>query len=141
VLLAQTEVGEVAEAGGGGSSAMPHKRNPSAAVRARAGALRAQAAAGTVLAAMAQEHERAAGAWQAEWEPLREALALTGGAAAALRESLAGPRGRRRAHAREPRRDGRVADGRAVVLAIAPRAGRRGGHPGGAGGGRAGRRG
>jgi 3-carboxy-cis,cis-muconate cycloisomerase len=88
VLLAQTEVGEVAEADAGGSSTLPHKRNPGAAVRARACALRAQAAASAVLGAMAQEHERAAGAWQAEWEPLRAALALTGGAAAALREAL-----------------------------------------------------
>jgi 3-carboxy-cis,cis-muconate cycloisomerase len=124
VLLAQTEIGEVAEAGGGGSSAMPHKRNPSAAVRARAGALRAQAAAGTVLAAMAQEHERAAGAWQAEWEPLREALALTGGAAAALRESLAGlvvDAGRMRANLDAT---GGLLMAERVMLAIAPRAGR-----------------
>jgi 3-carboxy-cis,cis-muconate cycloisomerase len=43
-----------------------------------------------LLGAMAQEHERAAGAWQAEWEALGEALALTGGAAASTREALAG---------------------------------------------------
>lgn len=89
-LLAQTEVGEVAEGQSGGSSTMPHKRNPAAAIRARACATRAPAPAGTLLQAMAHEHERAAGAWQAEWEALREALALTGGAAAALREALEG---------------------------------------------------
>jgi 3-carboxy-cis,cis-muconate cycloisomerase len=124
VLLAQTEVGEVAEAGGGGSSAMPHKSNPTAAVRARAGALRAQAAAGTVLAAMAQEHERAAGAWQAEWQPLREALALTGGAAAALHESLGGlevDAARMRANLDAT---GGLLMAERVMLAIAPRAGR-----------------
>jgi 3-carboxy-cis,cis-muconate cycloisomerase len=90
VLLAQTEVGEVTEASGGGSSAMPHKQNPAAAVRARACAQQAVAAASGLLAATAHEHERAAGAWQAEWLPLRAALGFTGGAAAALRESLEG---------------------------------------------------
>jgi 3-carboxy-cis,cis-muconate cycloisomerase len=89
ILLAQTEVGEAAEPGGGGrggSSTLPHKRNPIGAVRAEACARRVPALAGVLLAAMPQEHERAAGAWHAEWEPLTEALALTGGAAAALRE-------------------------------------------------------
>jgi 3-carboxy-cis,cis-muconate cycloisomerase len=89
-LLAQTEVGEVLS-GRGGSSAMPHKRNPVEAARARACALRVQGAAGVLLAAVAQqEHERAAGAWHAEWEPLSEALALTGGAASAVRDALEG---------------------------------------------------
>jgi 3-carboxy-cis,cis-muconate cycloisomerase len=90
VLLAQTEVGEVTEAAGGSSSAMPHKQNPAAAIRTRASAQQAVAAASSLLAAAAHEHERAAGAWQAEWLPLRAALGFTGGAAAALRESLAG---------------------------------------------------
>jgi 3-carboxy-cis,cis-muconate cycloisomerase len=90
VLLAQTEVGEVAEAAPGGSSALPHKRNPIAAIRARACAQRVPPLAALLLGAMAQEHERAAGAWHAEWEPLGDALALTGGAAGALRTSLEG---------------------------------------------------
>jgi 3-carboxy-cis,cis-muconate cycloisomerase len=89
VLLAQTEVGEVREAGGGASSTMPHKRNPVRAVLARACARGAQANA-AVLAAGEHEHERAAGAWHAEWGALSEALALTGGALAAARECLAG---------------------------------------------------
>jgi 3-carboxy-cis,cis-muconate cycloisomerase len=92
VLLAQTEVGEVSEppgGGRGGSSAMPHKRNPIEAVITRACARRVRAAATVLLEAMEQEHERAAGAWHSEWEPLREALALTGGAAASLRDGLA----------------------------------------------------
>ena len=91
ILLAQTEVGEVAEPGGGGrggSSTLPHKRNPAGAVRAAAAARRVPALAATLLAAMPQEHERAAGAWQAEAETLGEALALTGGAAATMREVL-----------------------------------------------------
>jgi 3-carboxy-cis,cis-muconate cycloisomerase len=93
VLLSQTEVGEVAEPSGGGrggSSSMPHKRNPVGSVLAIACARRVRGDAGVLLAAMPQEHERAAGAWQSEWGPLSDALALTGGAAAAMRETLDG---------------------------------------------------
>jgi 3-carboxy-cis,cis-muconate cycloisomerase len=89
-LLAQTEVAEVTS-GRGGSSAMPHKRNPVEAVRARACARRVQAAAGLLIGGLGEhEHERAAGAWHAEWGPLSEALAMTGGAVAAAREMLEG---------------------------------------------------
>jgi 3-carboxy-cis,cis-muconate cycloisomerase len=91
-LLAQTEVAEVSEARGGGSSAMPHKRNLAAAVRARGTARSVRAAAGVLLEAIAGEHERAAGAWHSEWSALSAALAGTGGAAAAVRESLEGLR-------------------------------------------------
>jgi 3-carboxy-cis,cis-muconate cycloisomerase len=89
VLLSQTEVGEVSEASGGGSSTMPHKRNPVGAVLARACARLVHANA-AVLTAGEHEHERAAGAWQAEWTALSEALAHTGGAAAATRAALTG---------------------------------------------------
>ena len=92
-LLAQTEVAEVAEpadGGRGGSSTLPHKRNPAGSVLAIACAGRVRGEASILLAAMAQEHERAAGAWQAEWEALSGALAYTGGAAAAVREVLEG---------------------------------------------------
>jgi 3-carboxy-cis,cis-muconate cycloisomerase len=89
VLLAQNEVGEVSEAEGGGSSSMPHKRNPAAAVLARACARLVHANASALVGA---EHElqRAAGAWQAEWPALSAALAFAGGAAAAARRSLEG---------------------------------------------------
>jgi 3-carboxy-cis,cis-muconate cycloisomerase len=93
VLLSQTEVGEVAEPSGGGrggSSSMPHKRNPAGSVVAIACARRVGGDAGVLLAAMPQELERAAGAWQSEWGPLSDALALTGGAAAAMRQVLEG---------------------------------------------------
>lgn len=90
VLLAQTEVAEVAESTAGGSSAMPHKRNPAAAVLARAAARQAAAHAGVLTGSLEQEHERAAGAWQAEWDALSGALAYAGGAAAALATSLEG---------------------------------------------------
>ncbi len=92
-LMAQTEVGELSEssAGGrGGSSTLPHKRNPVGSALAIACAHGVRGAASVLIAAQAQEHERAGGAWQAEWDALSRALALTGGAAAALRETLGG---------------------------------------------------
>jgi 3-carboxy-cis,cis-muconate cycloisomerase len=92
-LLAQTEVGEVAEGGReghGASSTLPHKRNPVGAVAVSACAARVPGLVATMLASMAQEHERAAGAWQAESETLSDLLRLTGSAAAALRELLEG---------------------------------------------------
>ena len=90
VLLSQTEVGEVAESGAGGSSTMPQKRNPTRSIVAIACARRVHAQAGLLCGGLAQEHERAAGGWHAEWQPLSDALALTGGAAAAVREVLEG---------------------------------------------------
>jgi 3-carboxy-cis,cis-muconate cycloisomerase len=93
VLLAQSEVAEVTEAGGegrGGSSTMPHKRNPVGAIGLLACADRAPGLVATMLAAMLQEHERGAGGWQAEWETMLELLRLTGSSAAIARELLAG---------------------------------------------------
>lgn len=87
-LFAQTEVGEVAEGRSGGSSAMAHKQNPVAAVSTLACARRTPGLVATMLAAMEQEHERAAGAWQAEWGTLCELLTLTGSATAWTRELL-----------------------------------------------------
>jgi 3-carboxy-cis,cis-muconate cycloisomerase len=89
VLLAQTEVGEVAEGGGGGgSSTLPQKRNPVAAVTAIAVARRTPALVATMLTAMPGEQERAAGAWQAEAETLAELLRLTGEGVGAIRRCL-----------------------------------------------------
>jgi 3-carboxy-cis,cis-muconate cycloisomerase len=90
VLLAQTELGEVREAAGGGSSSMPHKHNPVAAVTARAAAAQAPGLVATLLAAMPGELQRGAGPWHAEWEPLTALLRATGGAAARLRDCLGG---------------------------------------------------
>jgi len=92
-LLAQTEVGEVsepAEGGRGGSSTLPHKRNPVGAVLVRAATTRLPGLAATLFASMAQEQERATGAWHAEWEPQAELLRLVGGAAARTRDLLEG---------------------------------------------------
>ena len=93
ILMAQTEVGEVTEpasVGRGGSSTLPHKRNPILSVTAAANVRRMQALSRTLAGAMVGEHERAAGAWHSEWEALSGALALTGGAAAAVREVTEG---------------------------------------------------
>lgn len=90
VLLAGTETGEVSEAAPGDSSSMPHKRNPIAAITARAAARPAPALAAVLFGAAEQEHQRAAGAWHAEWLTLTRLLRATGGAAARLRSSLVG---------------------------------------------------
>ncbi|WP_058042177.1 3-carboxy-cis,cis-muconate cycloisomerase [Streptomyces roseifaciens] len=93
--LARTEVGEVAEPGGGpagrgGSSAMPHKRNPVLATLIRSAALQVPALAGALTQCLAAEDERSAGAWHAEWQLLRECLRLTGGAARTAAELAGG---------------------------------------------------
>jgi 3-carboxy-cis,cis-muconate cycloisomerase len=90
-LLASPEVGEVREGGddtAGVSSSMPHKHNPVAAVSVLACAKRTPGLVATILAAMEQEHQRAAGAWQSEWGTLTEMLVLTGSAAAWARHLL-----------------------------------------------------
>ncbi|MEV0010561.1 3-carboxy-cis,cis-muconate cycloisomerase [Streptomyces sp. NPDC051840] len=81
LVLSRTEIAEVAEGSGGGSSAMPHKANPVRATLMAAAARRAPGAAATLFASLAAEDERPAGAWHAEWEPLRDLLRLVGGAA------------------------------------------------------------
>jgi 3-carboxy-cis,cis-muconate cycloisomerase len=90
-LLAQTEIAEVREpAGKGGSSTMPHKRNPVGSALAVACAEQVVGAASVLTRALAQEHERGLGGWHAEWGPLSQALAYSGGAAAHVREVLEG---------------------------------------------------
>ena len=90
-LLAQTEVGEVAEraAGGrGGSSTMPQKRNPVSASVALAAAGRTPGLVATLLGAMVQEHERGLGGWQVEWDALPELVLVAGGGIRATAEAL-----------------------------------------------------
>jgi 3-carboxy-cis,cis-muconate cycloisomerase len=79
-LLAQTEVGEVTEGASGGSSALPHKQNPVGSVLITAIARRMPGLVASLYAAGVHEHERATGAWHAEWEPLRELARLAGSA-------------------------------------------------------------
>ncbi|MCY1334719.1 3-carboxy-cis,cis-muconate cycloisomerase [compost metagenome] len=82
-LLMQTEAGELFEPsapGKGGSSTMPHKRNPVSAAVLIGAATRAPGLVATMLAAMPQEHERSLGLWHAEWETLPELCCLVSGA-------------------------------------------------------------
>ncbi|WP_329274444.1 class-II fumarase/aspartase family protein [Streptomyces sp. NBC_01451] len=82
--MCRTEIGEVSEpaaAGRGASSAMPQKRNPALATLIVSAARQVPAYALVLAQCLLAEDERPAGAWHAEWQPLREALRLTGGAA------------------------------------------------------------
>ena len=119
-LLAQSEIGEVREGGGrpgrrtaarqggrcavsaarsprwlasprrGGSSAMPHKRNPVAAIAILGCTRQVPGLLASLVACAEQELQRAAGAWHAEWEPLTELLRLTGSAASWAADLLPG---------------------------------------------------
>ncbi|HEY1262371.1 MAG TPA: 3-carboxy-cis,cis-muconate cycloisomerase [Terriglobales bacterium] len=92
-LLMQNEVAEVSEPGGqgrGGSSTMPHKRNPIGSVVALAAAQRVPALVASFLGGMVQEHERGAGGWQAEWPTIAAVLQSTGVAAASMAEVAEG---------------------------------------------------
>lgn len=92
-LLMQTEVAEVSEpsgAGRGGSSTMPHKRNPVGCAAVLAAAVRVPPLVATMLAGMMQEHERALGGWQAEWDTLPQIVALAAGALRQMGEVATG---------------------------------------------------
>lgn len=81
LVLCRTEIAEVSEGSGGGSSAMPHKANPVRSTLIAAAARRAPQLAAVLYGSLVAEDERPAGAWHAEWEPLRDLLRLVGGAA------------------------------------------------------------
>ncbi|MEK9968622.1 MAG: 3-carboxy-cis,cis-muconate cycloisomerase, partial [Ferrovibrio sp.] len=92
-LLMQTDVAEAFEPAGegrGGSSTMPHKRNPVAAAAILAAATRVPHLAGSLLSGMVQEHERGLGGWQAEWQVLPELVLLSAGALAHMVETIEG---------------------------------------------------
>lgn len=84
-LLMQTEVGEFLEPvaeGKGGSSTMPHKRNPVGCAVMLSASIRTPALTSTILSAMVQEHERGLGGWHAEWETVAEITRLAAGSLA-----------------------------------------------------------
>jgi 3-carboxy-cis,cis-muconate cycloisomerase len=88
-LLMQDEVGEAAERGGG-SSTMPHKRNPAACAAALAASVRLPGLVAAFLTGMVQEHERAVGGWHAEWPTIADAIQTTGSALSAMADAAAG---------------------------------------------------
>ena len=90
VFMSATEVGELREATPGGSSSMPHKANPAAAIAADGYARRAPGLANTMLEAMDSRMQRGTGSWHAEWASLRELVAVTASAQARLFASLNG---------------------------------------------------
>ncbi|ENV08666.1 3-carboxy-cis,cis-muconate cycloisomerase [Acinetobacter higginsii] len=130
-LLMQTEIAEVFEPvakGRGGSSTMPHKRNPVAAASILAAANRVPALMASVYQSMVQEHERALGAWHAEWLAIPEIFQLCAGAlerscdvlehmqvnAEAMQRNLEGTQG--------------LIMAEAVMMALAPKIGRLNAH-------------
>lgn len=127
ILLAQSEVGEASEAaapGKGGSSALPQKRNPVDAVLAQAAARLAHGQMTVIFGAMAQEHERAAGGWQAEWQALPDMARYAGGAVARVADAVTGlevDAGRMRANLGA---GGGLMMAEALTVALAPRLGR-----------------
>ena len=93
MLLMQTEVAEAFEPaapGKGGSSTMPHKRNPVGAATIRANHRRVAGLMATLVMSLEQEHERGAGGWAAEWETLRDLFVLAAGSLERLRTLLQG---------------------------------------------------
>jgi 3-carboxy-cis,cis-muconate cycloisomerase len=92
-LMMQVEVGEASEpsgAGRGGSSTMPHKRNPIGAALVLAAAHHAPMMAAVIVSALPQEHERALGGWQAEWPTLAALMGCLGSAVEAMAEVAPG---------------------------------------------------
>jgi adenylosuccinate lyase len=126
-LLMQFEVGEAAEPGGdgrGGSSAMPHKRNPTACMLTLSAARRSPDLLADFVNATIQEHERAAGEWQSEW-PLVHGIVQSAGVAlesmAEVAEGLTVDRARMRSNLDNTK--GAVFAEKAVMM-LAPRLGR-----------------
>jgi len=122
-LLMQDEVGEAAEPGGG-SSTMPHKRNPSGCAIALAAASRMPGLVAAYLTGMTQEHERAVGGWHGEWPTIAAIVQGTGAAVQALAgafEQLAVDAARMKANI--DRTNGAIFAEKVVMLA-APRAGK-----------------
>jgi 3-carboxy-cis,cis-muconate cycloisomerase len=130
-LLMQGEVGEAFEptgAGRGGSSAMPHKRNPVGAMLALQAGLRAPGLAATLAAQLPGEHERGLGTWQADWWTLGGLFECAGSAAEAIGEALDGLRVDAAAMAANLERTRGFVHAEAVTVALADALGRPAAH-------------
>lgn len=126
-LSMQTEIAELCEpeqAGRGGSSSMPHKRNPVASAVMLAAAARAPGLAATLLTAQVQEQERGLGGWHAEWETLPELLCLCAGALRQAVELLRGLEVRPDAMRRNLAASRGLIMAEAVTMALGERLGR-----------------
>jgi len=130
-LAMQTEIGEAFEPaapGRGGSSTLPHKRNPVSVAVVLAAAARVPALVSVMLAAMVQEQERGLGNWHAEWETLPEICMLAAGAVGHVTQVMEGLE----TDARRMRQNLDATRGlimaEAVSLAVAPKLGRQTAH-------------
>jgi 3-carboxy-cis,cis-muconate cycloisomerase len=130
-LMMQTDVAEAFEPSGegrGGSSTMPHKRNPVAAASALAASTMAPNLAATIFAAQVGDHERSAGPWHAEWPTLPSLMLVTSGALAAIvdiAEGLEVDAGRMRANLETT---GGLIMAEAIVFALAEKIGKQQAH-------------
>ncbi|MEU6485311.1 3-carboxy-cis,cis-muconate cycloisomerase [Streptomyces sp. NPDC046887] len=124
LVLSRTEIGEVSEGTGGGSSAMPHKANPARATLIAGAARRVPALASVLYASLVAEDERPPGAWHAEWPTVRDALRTVGGMAATAVELVTGLR----VHPDRMRTNGDATEGQLtaerLVAALTPLTGR-----------------
>lgn len=127
ILMNQSEVGELREAAGvgrGGSTALPHKRNPVAAMAVVAGAHRMPGQLAALFFCFDHGHERASGAWHAEWQSLRELFVTLGAMLAQLDIALSGIEVNTLAMRANLDRSGGLIMAEAVVMALAPALGR-----------------
>ena len=127
MLLMQSEVGEVFEpfvSGRGASSTMPQKRNPIASELMLAAAKLAREQHSAMLDALVQDHERATGPWQVEWQALPCAFLAASAGLAAARETLAGLEVHPQAMRRNLEASGGLIVAEAVMMGLAPRLGR-----------------
>jgi 3-carboxy-cis,cis-muconate cycloisomerase len=130
-LLMQPEIGEVAEpsgAGRGGSSAMPHKRNPVGCLVALEAALRAPGLSATLLAQLEPEHERGLGQWQGQWFTLRDLLCSTAGSLASMADVLEGLTVDEKAMRANVERDGGLVFSESVSLYLSRALGKQAAH-------------
>lgn len=126
-LMSQTEVAEALEPaahGKGGSSTLPHKRNPVGSAVVLAAAIRVPALVSTMLAAMPQEHERGLGGWHAEWETLPEIFQLAAGALAHTGQIVSGLEVRKEKMTHNLEATHGLILAEAVAIALATRIGR-----------------